>query len=69
MVISGSEALHILLAKSGRKQFTLNLVVGSLLMWRDVISLGVKFAVPFGRVVRSTGPNWCQVVLDICIKP
>jgi len=32
-------------------------------------SLGVKFAVPFGRVVRSTGPNWCQVVLDICIKP
>lgn len=31
-------------------------------------SLGVKFAVPFGRVVRSTGPSGCQVVLDICIK-
>jgi len=27
--------------------------------------LGVAFSVPFGRVVRSTGPRWCQVVLDI----
>jgi len=27
--------------------------------------LGVDFSVPFGRVVRSTGPRWCQVVLDI----
>ena len=28
-------------------------------------SLGVAFCVPFGRVVRSTGPHWYQVVLDI----
>jgi tRNA (guanine37-N1)-methyltransferase len=26
------------------------------------------FGVPFGRVVRSTGPNWYQVALDIVIK-
>jgi tRNA (guanine37-N1)-methyltransferase len=28
-------------------------------------SLGVAFKIPFGRVVRTTGPNWYQVVLDI----
>ncbi|MGC8998268.1 MAG: class I SAM-dependent methyltransferase [Candidatus Bathyarchaeia archaeon] len=27
--------------------------------------LGVKFEIPFGRVVRTTGPNWYQIVLDI----
>ena len=27
--------------------------------------LGVAFELPFSRVVRSTGPNWYQVVLDI----
>jgi len=27
--------------------------------------MGGEFKVPFGRVVRSTGPNWYQVVLDI----
>ena len=27
--------------------------------------MGVRFRIPFGRVVRSTGPNWYQVVLDI----
>jgi len=27
--------------------------------------MGVGFEVPSGRVVRSTGPNWYQVVLDI----
>jgi len=27
--------------------------------------MGVGFEVPFGRVVRSTGPNWYQVVLDV----
>ena len=27
--------------------------------------LGVKFEVPFVRVVRSTGPNWWQLVADI----
>ena len=28
-----------------------------------------SFEVPFGRVVRTTGPNWYQVVLDIKAKP
>jgi len=28
-------------------------------------NLGVKFETPFGRVVRPTGPNWYQVVLDV----
>jgi len=28
-------------------------------------SLGIAFEIPFGRVVRSTGPNWYQIVLDI----
>ena len=28
-------------------------------------SLGVDFEIPFGRVIRSTGPNWFQIVLDI----
>jgi len=27
--------------------------------------LGVEFNASFGRVVRSTGPNWYQVVLDV----
>ncbi|MEM3695272.1 MAG: class I SAM-dependent methyltransferase family protein [Candidatus Bathyarchaeia archaeon] len=31
--------------------------------------LGVNFEIPFGRVVRNTGPNWYQVVLDIKVKP
>jgi tRNA (guanine37-N1)-methyltransferase len=30
--------------------------------------LNVAFEVPFGRVVRSTGPNWYQVALDIVVK-
>ena len=28
-------------------------------------SLGVKFEIPFGKIVRTTGPNWYQIVLDI----
>jgi len=28
-------------------------------------NLGAKFEIPFGRVVRTTGPNWYQIVLDI----
>jgi tRNA (guanine37-N1)-methyltransferase len=32
-------------------------------------SLCGEFDVPFGRVVRSTGPNWYQVVLDIRARP
>jgi tRNA (guanine37-N1)-methyltransferase len=32
-------------------------------------SLGVAFKFPFGRVVRTIGPNWYQVVLDIAVKP
>lgn len=31
-------------------------------------SLGVKFSIPFGRVVRKVGPNWYQVALDIKVK-
>jgi tRNA (guanine37-N1)-methyltransferase len=31
-------------------------------------SLGVAFEVPFGRVVRTTGPNWYQIVLDINVE-
>jgi len=27
--------------------------------------LGVQFEIPFGRIVRTTGPNWYQIVLDI----
>jgi tRNA (guanine37-N1)-methyltransferase len=30
--------------------------------------LGVSFEVMFGRIVRKTGPNWYQVVLDIRAK-
>jgi len=30
--------------------------------------LGVNFQVVFGRIVRPTGPNWHQVVLDIQVK-
>lgn len=30
--------------------------------------LSVDFNVPFGRIVRMTGPNWYQVVLDIELK-
>ena len=30
--------------------------------------LGVSFVVEFGRIVRTTGPNWYQVVLDIQVK-
>jgi tRNA (guanine37-N1)-methyltransferase len=28
-------------------------------------SLGAAFEIPFGRCVRTTGPNWHQIVLDI----
>jgi tRNA (guanine37-N1)-methyltransferase len=31
-------------------------------------SLNVGFDVPFRRIVRTTGPNWHQVVLDIHVK-
>ena len=31
-------------------------------------SLGVAFEISLGRVVRTTGPNWYQVVLDIAVK-
>jgi tRNA (guanine37-N1)-methyltransferase len=30
--------------------------------------LGVDFRVAFGRIVRTTGPNWYQLVLDIQVK-
>ena len=31
-------------------------------------SLGVAFEVPFGRIVRTTGPNWYQIALDVKIR-
>ncbi|MGB9958970.1 MAG: class I SAM-dependent methyltransferase [Candidatus Bathyarchaeales archaeon] len=31
-------------------------------------SLGANFEIPFGRVIRTTGPNWYQIVLDILVK-
>jgi tRNA (guanine37-N1)-methyltransferase len=31
-------------------------------------NLGVKFDFLFGRVVRTTGPNWYQVALDVAVK-
>ncbi|MEM2910947.1 MAG: class I SAM-dependent methyltransferase family protein [Candidatus Bathyarchaeia archaeon] len=30
--------------------------------------LSVNFEIPFGRVVRTTGPNWYQIVLDIFVS-
>ncbi|MCL6578641.1 MAG: class I SAM-dependent methyltransferase family protein [Candidatus Bathyarchaeota archaeon] len=32
-------------------------------------NLGVVFEIPYGRVVRTTGPNWYQTVLDIRAVP
>ncbi len=31
-------------------------------------SMGISFEVSFGRIVRATGPNWYQIVLDILLK-
>jgi tRNA (guanine37-N1)-methyltransferase len=31
--------------------------------------LGMKFEIPFGKRVRTTGPNWYQIVLDIKAYP
>jgi tRNA (guanine37-N1)-methyltransferase len=31
-------------------------------------ALSVHFEVPFVRIVRSTGPNWFQLVADVCIS-
>jgi len=31
-------------------------------------NLSVKFEIPFGRKVRTTGPNWYQIVLDIKVQ-
>jgi len=30
--------------------------------------LGFDFRIPFSRVVRTTGPNWYQIVVDILVK-
>jgi tRNA (guanine37-N1)-methyltransferase len=35
---------------------------------RKLRMLGIDFQVVFGRIARSTGPNWYQVVLDIQMK-
>jgi tRNA G37 N-methylase Trm5 len=31
--------------------------------------LGVTFEIPSSNIVRATGPNWYQVVLDIAVSP
>lgn len=31
--------------------------------------VGVRFQVPFGRIVRTTGPRWYQTVVDVKILP
>lgn len=31
-------------------------------------NLGIDFKMPFSRVVRTTGPNWYQIVIDILVK-
>lgn len=36
---------------------------------KKLASLGLTFELPFSRVVRSTGPNWYQVALDVNIMP
>ncbi|MCD6446081.1 class I SAM-dependent methyltransferase family protein [Candidatus Bathyarchaeota archaeon] len=33
-----------------------------------LLSLNEKFEIPFNRIVRTVGPNWYQVVLDIKVK-
>jgi tRNA (guanine37-N1)-methyltransferase len=35
---------------------------------RRLKDLDVDFEIPFGRVVRATGPNWYQVVFDIEVR-
>jgi len=42
-----------------------NLVKAKVKVAEKLQSLGVTFAIPFDRVVRTTGPNWYQIVLDI----
>ena len=34
-----------------------------------LLDICTSFEIPFGRVVRATGPNWYQIVLDIKAKP
>jgi tRNA (guanine37-N1)-methyltransferase len=36
---------------------------------KRLTQLDLKFNIPFSRIVRSTGPNWFQVILDIHIQP
>jgi tRNA (guanine37-N1)-methyltransferase len=35
---------------------------------RKLSQLNVDFALPFGRIVRDTGPRWQQVVVDVQIR-
>jgi tRNA (guanine37-N1)-methyltransferase len=32
-------------------------------------NLNASFQIPYGQIVRTTGPNWYQIVLDIKMKP
>jgi len=42
-----------------------NLVKAKVKVAEKLQSLGVTFTIPLDRVVRTTGPNWYQIVLDI----
>ena len=45
-----------------------NLVKVKVKVAEKLQSLGVTFTIPFDRVVRTTGPNWHQIVLDIKVN-
>jgi tRNA G37 N-methylase Trm5 len=36
-------------------------------VFKRLQALNVAFNVTFGRIVRTTGPNWYQVVLDVYV--
>ena len=38
-------------------------------MFEKLENFNVNFEIPFGRVARTTGPNWYQVVIDIEVFP
>jgi len=31
-------------------------------------NLGISFEIPYSRVVRTTGPNWHQIVIDVLVR-
>lgn len=45
-----------------------NLVKVKVKVAEKLQSLGVTFTIPFDRVVRTTGPNWYQIALDVKVN-